>query len=62
MPSSWVRDYSDPEEYQSAFVGARVEILPTRSGPFTARASHVELNRLWVARTKEGGPRALVHE
>ena len=57
MRSSWVRNYLDPEEYQSAFIGARVEILPTRSGPFTARASRVELNRLWVARTKESAPR-----
>ena len=57
MLPSWVRTFSDPEEYQSAFIGASVEILPTRSGPFTALASRVELNRLWVARTRESAPR-----
>src|SRR5690242_16547210 len=57
MLSSWVRSYADPEEYQSAFIGAKVEIIPTRSGPFTAKATHVELNRLWVARAEENAPR-----
>ena len=57
MLSSWVRDYSDPETYQSAFIGARVEILPTRGGPFAARAMRTELNRLWVARAQESAPR-----
>ena len=57
MPSSWVRDFSDPEKYQSAFIGASVEILPTRGGPFTARATRTELNRLWVAGTQESAAR-----
>jgi AraC-like DNA-binding protein len=56
MLSSSIRNYPDPERYETAFVGARVEVLPTRRGSFTARSVRVVFNRLWIARGEESGP------
>lgn len=56
MLSSSVRSYPDPEQYETAFVGARVEVLPTRRGSFTARSARVVFNRLWIAVGEESGP------
>lgn len=56
MPSSIVRSYPDPERYETAFVGARVEVLPTRRGPFTAHSARIVFNHLWIARGEESGP------
>ena len=56
MPSSTVRTYPDPERYETAFVGARVEVLPTRRGAFTARSVRIVFDRLWIAVGKESGP------
>lgn len=56
MLSSSVRSYPDPERYETAFVGARVEVLPTRRGSFTARSARVVFNRLWIAVGEESGP------
>lgn len=49
--------YPDAERYQSAFVGSKVEVLPTARGDFAARAFRVELGRLWIAGAEESGPR-----
>lgn len=49
--------YPDAERYQSAFVGSRVEVLPTARGSFVAHAFRVELGRLWAAGAEESGPR-----
>jgi AraC-like DNA-binding protein len=56
MPSSSVRSYPDPERYETAFVGARVEVLPTQTGSFTARSVRVVFNHLWIALGEESGP------
>lgn len=49
--------YQDAERYQSAFIGSKVEVLPTARGSFVAHAFRVELDRLWVAGAEESGPR-----
>lgn len=59
MPSISIRSYSDPEHYQTAFVGAQVELLPTQPGPFTARAIRIAFDDLWIARAQESAPRVL---
>jgi AraC-like DNA-binding protein len=56
MTSVSVRAYSDPEHYESAYVGARAEILPTRGGPFSARAIRIAFSRLWLASADETAP------
>ena len=55
MLSSSVRSYPDPERYETAFVGARVEVLPTRRGAFTARSTRIVFDRLWIALGEESG-------
>jgi len=54
--SSSVQRYPDAERYETAFVGARVEVLPTQRGAFTARSVRVVFNRLWIALGEESGP------
>lgn len=49
--------YPDAERYQSAFVGSKVEVLPTARGSFVAEAFRVELGGLWVAGAEESGSR-----
>jgi AraC-like DNA-binding protein len=49
--------YRDAERYQSAFVGSKVEVLPTARGSFVAHAFRVELGRLWVTGSEESGSR-----
>lgn len=56
MLSSSVQSYPDLERYELAFVGARVEVVPTRSGPFSARSVRVVFSRLWIASGEESGP------
>src|SRR6185437_11378858 len=57
MPSASVRSYSTPEQFESAFVAATVEITPTRRSPFGARVARLELDRMWVVATDELAPR-----
>jgi len=56
MLSSSVRSYPDAERYETAFVGARVEVRPTPRGSLTARAARVVFNPLWIALGEESGP------
>ena len=56
MLSSSVQSYGDPGPYESAFVGAKVGVLPTARGAFSARAMRVVLDRLWIARADESAP------
>ena len=49
--------YTGAEEYQQAFIGAKVEILRTTRGAFSARAFRAELDGLWVAGAEESAPR-----
>lgn len=57
MTPIWSASYSNADRYQSAFVGSKVEVLPTARGDFVAHAFRVELGRLWAAGAEESGPR-----
>src|SRR5215469_3220562 len=57
MPSASVRNYSTPEQFESAFVAAAVEITPTGRSPFQARVARLELDRMWVVAADEQVPR-----
>jgi AraC-like DNA-binding protein len=50
------QSYPDPERYETAFVGARVEVLPTQKGAFTACSTRIVFNRLWIALGEESAP------
>ena len=54
---SSVQTYTDPERMEAAYTAARVELTPTRRGPFNARVIRLELNRLWLQRVHESAPR-----
>ncbi len=53
MSSISVTTYSDPEQYESAYIGAKAEILPLRPGPFSARTTRIVFNKLWLAAADE---------
>lgn len=57
MVLSTVRTYEGPEDYETAFVGARVEVLPIRRGAFTASVARIAFDRLRIARSEESAPR-----
>ena len=57
MPSMSVRDYSEPEELEAAYVAAKVEITPFGRTPLAARVTRLEFNRLWALRVDESGSR-----
>lgn len=57
MPSTSVRSYSTPEQFETAFVAAAVEVTPTARLPFEARVARLELDRMWVVATDELAPR-----
>jgi AraC-like DNA-binding protein len=56
MLSSSVRRYSDPEQYETAFFGAKVDVLPTQNGSFAARSVRIMFDRLWIALGEESTP------
>ena len=49
MVSVSVTTYSDPEQYESAYIGAKAEVLPHRPGPFSAQTTRIAFNKLWLA-------------
>jgi hypothetical protein len=46
MLSSTVRSYPDADRYETAFVGAKAEVLPTRPGSFAGLCS-TAFGSLW---------------
>jgi AraC-like DNA-binding protein len=42
---------------EAAYIATRVELTPTRRGPFNARVIRLELDRLWLQRVHESAPR-----
>jgi AraC-like DNA-binding protein len=57
MLTSGTSTYSDPDEYQSKFRGARINLVFARYGEFRARLTWVELRHLHLLRTQESLPR-----
>jgi AraC-like DNA-binding protein len=50
MPSSWVRAFTDSDEYAAAMRHATVGFTVTQQGSFAAKLSRVDLNRFWMQR------------
>ena len=57
MPSTSVQCYATPEQFESAFISAAVEVTPIGRSPFAARVARLELDRMWVVATDELAPR-----
>lgn len=57
MPSSAVRNFSDPDEYASAIRAGTVRITITGRGSFSAKLTRIDLDRLWIQRFSDSLPR-----
>jgi AraC-like DNA-binding protein len=51
MPSSTIRTFSDPYEYQEAVRGANVRLFVTTRGEYEAALTRIDLHRLWMQRS-----------
>ena len=60
MPSSAVRNFTDPDDYAATIRQARVELTVTGRGHFAAQLIRIDLHRLWMQRFSESLPR-IVH-
>jgi len=52
MPSSTVRTFNDPYEYQSSIRASDVKIVVTEPGEFRAELTRIDLHRLWMQRSR----------
>ena len=57
MPSSAVRNFSDPDDYASAIRAGTVRITITGRGSFSGKLTRIDLNRLWMQRFSDSLPR-----
>ena len=58
MPSSFVRTFTDPDEYAAAIRQGTHRIAVTQRGLFTATLIRIDLHRLWMQHFSEELPRA----
>ncbi|MBN9559882.1 MAG: AraC family transcriptional regulator [Alphaproteobacteria bacterium] len=56
MPSSMVRAFSDPFEYQQFFRAADVELVVTERGEYAADLKRMDFHELWMQRTWQSLP------
>src|SRR5208282_2483823 len=59
MPSSAVRTFSDPDDYQAAIRDAHAEGVITGRGKFRAESTTIRLDRLSLQRCEESLPRTV---
>jgi AraC-like DNA-binding protein len=59
MPSSAVRQFSDPVEYFTGIRNLQIVGLIERRGEFRARSTRIDLHRLWMHRFDEDLPRIM---
>jgi hypothetical protein len=59
MPSSAVHDFTDPDDYTTAFRGSRAELTITARGQFAAKLTLVPLHCLQMQRFSDNLPRIL---
>jgi AraC-like DNA-binding protein len=52
-----VRHYSDPEQFEAAYLAAEVELTPVGREPFRTRVARLELDNLWMVQVNEAAPR-----
>jgi AraC-like DNA-binding protein len=57
MPSSLVRNFSDPDHYAAAIRATKAEITITGRGHFAAKLTRIDLHDLWMQRFSETLPR-----
>ncbi len=57
MPSSAVRNFSDPDDYVAAIRQGSVEATVTSRGDFAAKLTRIDLHGLWMQRLSENLPR-----
>ena len=48
MPSSAVRNFSDPDDYAAAIRATTSELTLVGRGRFTAKRVRIDLHRLWL--------------
>jgi len=56
MPSSVVRVFEDPFEYQQFFRAADVELVVTERGDYVADLKRMDFHQLWMQRTRQSLP------
>ena len=59
MPSSAVRNFTDPDDYAASIRAAQVEATVTGRGQFTAKLTRIDFHRLWMQRFSSDLPRIL---
>jgi len=52
MPSSTIRTFSDPYEYQEAVRATDVRLIVTARGEYEADLTQIDLHRLWMQRSR----------
>ena len=57
MPSSFVRTFTDPDEYAASIRQGTHRIVVTQRGLFTAKLTRIDLHRLWMQHFSEDLPR-----
>jgi AraC-like DNA-binding protein len=56
MPSSAVRTFDDPYEYQTSIRAGGVKVVVTAAGAFHAELTRIDLHRLWMQRNRVSLP------
>jgi AraC-like DNA-binding protein len=57
MPSSAVRNFTDPDDYAASIRNTTMEMTITGRGQFAARLIRINLHRLWMQRFSDNLPR-----
>lgn len=52
LPASWVTTFDDPDRYQAMLRGADCEVLLSHGGGFKVELTRVDLERLWMQRSR----------
>lgn len=58
MPSSAVRTFDDPHEYQTSIRAGDVKVVVTARGDFRAELTRIDLHRVWMQRSRSSLPLA----
>jgi AraC-like DNA-binding protein len=56
MPSSTVRTFDDPHEYQTSIRASDVKVVVTAPGDFRAELTRIDLHRVWMQRSRTSLP------
>jgi hypothetical protein len=59
MPSSAVREFTDPDEYAAAIRATKADVTVTGRGHFAGKRTRIDFHRLWMQRLSENMPRVV---